>query len=54
MGLSDNKCDKKIINESNKPLLAQETQKSNNNTLCLKSRRKIEIKAKYNSMIVAR
>ena len=36
MSLSDNKCDKKIINESDKLLSAQGTEKSNNNTLCLK------------------
>ena len=44
MNLSDNKCDKKIINKSNKLLSAQGIQKSNNNTICLKSGEKIEDK----------
>ena len=44
IGLSDNKYDKKIINESDKLLLAQGTHKSNNNTICLKSGRKTEDK----------
>ena len=50
MGLSNDKCDKKIINESDKLLSMQRTYKSNNNTLCLKSGGKIE----DSSMIVAR
>ena len=44
MSLSDNKCDKKIINESDKLFSAQGTQKSNNNTLYLKSGEKIKDK----------
>ena len=50
MSLSDNKYDKKIINKSDKLHSTQGTQKSNNNTLCLKSRGKIE----DSIMIVAR
>ena len=40
MGLSDNKCDKRIINESDKTHPAQGTHKSNNNTIYLKTRGK--------------
>ena len=40
MSLSDNKCDKKIINESDKNHSAQGTHKSNNNTIYLKTREK--------------
>ena len=43
MDLSDNKCDKRIINESNKLFSVQETQKSNNNIIYLKIK-KIEDK----------
>ena len=44
MSLLDNKCDKKIINESDKLLSVQETQKSNNNIICLKTREKTKDK----------
>ena len=44
MGLSDNKCDKRIINESDKIHPAQGTHKSNNNTIYLKTGGKIEDK----------
>ena len=36
MGLSDNKCDMRVINESDKTHSAQGTHKSNNNTIYLK------------------
>ena len=36
MSLSENKCNKKIINESDKLFSMQGTQKSNNNTIYLK------------------
>ena len=45
MGLSDNKCDKRIINESDKTHPVQGTHKSNNNTIYLKiGEKKIENK----------
>ena len=42
MNLSNNKYDKRIINESDKLLSAHRTQKSNNNTKFLKSGEKTE------------
>ena len=45
MSSSDNKCDKKIINESDKLFSTHGTQKSNNNTKCLKSGEKIKDKS---------
>ena len=44
MGLSDNKCDKRIINESDKTHLVQGTQKSNKNIIYLKIREKTKDK----------
>ena len=41
MGLSDNKYDKRIINESDKTHSAQGTHKSNNNIIYLKTGGKI-------------
>ena len=44
MSLSDNKCDMRIINESDKTHSAQGTHKSKNNTIYLKTGGKTEDK----------